>query len=137
MSRRARGRTIVAAAGTAVTLGLTAVAATLVTGAVGGHHDNGAESSGNTGPPATAEITRRDMVDTDSATGSLGYGDVTSIGNHRSGTVTWVPAEGQVRRRGQALWRVDTLPTILMYGTLPLYRTLSTGVDGGTRGRCC
>jgi membrane fusion protein, multidrug efflux system len=131
VSRRPRGRSLAVAAGTVVVVGLTAGGVALATGAVGSDGEPAADSASGTAPPATAEVTRRDLVDQDSTTGSLGYGDTSTIANHRQGTVTWLPAEGQVLSRGQALWRVDTLPTVLMYGTVPLYRTLSSGVDDG------
>jgi hypothetical protein len=130
VSRR-RGRKVAVAAGSVVAIGLTAGGVALATGAVGSDGDDHADAAASSGPPATAQVVKQDLVDTDDTTGSLGYGDTTSIGNHRTGTVTWVPAAGQVLSRGQALWRVDTLPTILMYGTTPLYRTLSSGVDKG------
>jgi peptidoglycan hydrolase-like protein with peptidoglycan-binding domain len=131
--RRFRGgrRSLAVAAGTAVAVGLTAGGVALATGAVGSDGDPPADTPSGTAPPATASVTRRDLVDEDSTTGSLGYGDTSTIANARQGTVTWLPAEGQVLGRGQALWRVDTLPTVLMYGTVPLYRTLSTGVTDG------
>jgi hypothetical protein len=118
-------------AGTVAAAGLTAGGVGLATGAIGDDGDPAAGTATGAAPPATAEVARQDLVDQDSVTGSLGFGDTSTIANRRQGTVTWVPAEGQVLARGQALWRVDTLPTVLMYGGLPLYRTLSAGVDDG------
>jgi multidrug efflux system membrane fusion protein len=131
VSRRPKGRSVAVATGAVVALGLTAGAVVLATGAVGSDGDDTPPSTSGAAPPATTTVTRRDLVATDSTTGTLGYGDTTSLANHRQGTVTWVPAEGRVVQRGQALWRVDTLPTVLMYGTIPMYRTLSSGVDDG------
>jgi hypothetical protein len=131
VSRRPRGRSIAVAAGTVVAVGLTAGGVALATGAVGSDGDPPPDTGSGAAPPATAEVVRQDLVDRDETTGSLGYGDTSVIANHRQGTVTWLPAEGRVLSRGQALWRVDTLPTVLMYGTVPLYRTLSSGVDDG------
>jgi hypothetical protein len=120
-------------AGTVAAVGLTAGGVALATGAIGAIGDGGdpAAAAAAARPPATAEVTRQDLVDQDSITGSLGYGDTSTLANGRQGTVTWLPVEGQVVSRGQALWRVDTLPTVLMYGAIPLYRTLSDGVDDG------
>jgi peptidoglycan hydrolase-like protein with peptidoglycan-binding domain len=39
-------------------------------------------------------------------------------------------AANAVVKRGQALYRLDTKPVVLLYGTLPAYRTLSPGTDG-------
>jgi multidrug efflux system membrane fusion protein len=131
VSRRPRRRSVAVAAGTAIAVGLTAGGVALATGAIGDDGDPPPDGSSGTAPPATAAVARQDLVDQDSTTGSLGYGDTSTLANHRQGTATWLPAEGQVISRGQALWRVDTLPTVLMYGGIPLYRTLSAGVDDG------
>jgi len=130
VSRASRRRVVAVTAGTAVALGLTAAGVVVATGAVGSAGGDAPRSSESAGPPATSEVTRSDLIDTESVTGSLGYGDTTALANHRQGTVTWVPAEGQVLARGQALWRVDARPTLLLYGTVPLYRTLRPGLDG-------
>src|SRR5208282_5954383 len=48
-----------------------------------------------------------------------------------SGTYTWLPSVGAVIGRGGALWRIDNLPVLLMYGSVPAYRTLKEGVSFG------
>jgi len=81
--------------------------------------------------PATAEIDRRDLVDTKTVDGALTYADERRVTTYASGTVTWVPEEGATVRRGRPLLRVDRDPVVLMYGELPLYRTLYWGVSDG------
>jgi hypothetical protein len=92
---------------------------------------NQATPSTSPGPAATAEITRQDLVDTKTVDGSLTYADERQLAAEASGTVTWAAAEGSVVRRGRPLMRIDRKPLVLMYGKLPLYRTLSQGVDDG------
>jgi peptidoglycan hydrolase-like protein with peptidoglycan-binding domain len=53
------------------------------------------------------------------------------VANQRQGTITWLPEEGTVVRRGQPLYRVDGRPVQLLYGKLPAWRELSVGVDDG------
>ena len=48
-----------------------------------------------------------------------------------SGTVTALPAVGDVIRRGGRLYAVDGEPVLLMYGAVPAYRTLAEGVGDG------
>ncbi|MFI7542871.1 peptidoglycan-binding protein [Actinoplanes sp. NPDC049599] len=81
-------------------------------------------------PPATAAVRRQTLVDTETADGELGYGDPTSHAARLSGTVTALAAEGATVRRGRALYRIDDDPVVLLYGSLPAYRTLSTGDTG-------
>ncbi|MEV0588597.1 peptidoglycan-binding protein [Nonomuraea sp. NPDC050310] len=80
---------------------------------------------------ATAEITRRDLVDREKVDGTLTYADRQRITTERAGTVTWTPDPGRIVRRGQSLIKVDREPVTLLYGTLPLYRELSWGVSDG------
>jgi peptidoglycan hydrolase-like protein with peptidoglycan-binding domain len=93
-----------------------------------------AEGASSTQPPAstaTAPITRGDVVDTESVDGKLTYSDSRPISASALGTVTWAPAVGATITRGKSLLTVDNKPITLMYGSLPLYRTLTKGVDDG------
>ncbi|MGW2199100.1 CBS domain-containing protein [Streptosporangium sp. NPDC001682] len=79
----------------------------------------------------TAVITRQDLLDTKTVTGALTYSGQRRLTTGAAGTVTSVPAEGSVVRRGRSLLKVDRRPVTLMYGTLPLYRPLRRGVSDG------
>lgn len=46
-----------------------------------------------------------------------------------AGVVTWLPSAGSVIEQGGALFSVDGEPTILLYGSVPEWRTLSMGVS--------
>jgi hypothetical protein len=48
-----------------------------------------------------------------------------------SGTVTALPRAGSVTERGEALYRLDGDPVVLMYGSTPAYRALESGVSDG------
>jgi peptidoglycan hydrolase-like protein with peptidoglycan-binding domain len=82
-------------------------------------------------PPATAQVTRQDLAETEEVDGTLGYGDEHTATSGLPGVITWLPDEGSTVSRGKPLYRVDNLPVVLMYGSLPPYRTLRTGVDDG------
>ncbi|MET9338404.1 peptidoglycan-binding domain-containing protein [Nonomuraea sp. NPDC003804] len=81
-------------------------------------------------PPVTAKVTRQTLVDSQTENGELGYGAATTVNSRLSGTVTRLPATGTRIRRGQAVYRLDDTPVVLLYGTLPAYRALSAGVEG-------
>jgi peptidoglycan hydrolase-like protein with peptidoglycan-binding domain len=81
-------------------------------------------------PPATAEVTRQTLVDSTSKDGELGYGETTALAAHQSGTVTALPKSDATIKRGAALYRIDNTPVVLLYGSLPAYRTLSSGSTG-------
>jgi hypothetical protein len=78
----------------------------------------------------TADITRETLVDRENHDGSLSHGDTVSIASRGSGTVTWLPASGSTIGRGKAVYRLDNRPVVLLYGSLPAYRTLQSGVEG-------
>ncbi|GAA2858782.1 peptidoglycan-binding protein [Streptosporangium fragile] len=79
---------------------------------------------------ATAEITRSDLADTKAVDGTLGYSGRRALPNHARGMVSRVRKEGSVVRRGGWLYQVDGRPVILMYGDIPVYRTLSASASG-------
>src|SRR4051812_11126383 len=115
---------IVAAA--ALTAGAAAAAAVVV----GLPEAEGGSPPESATPPATAEVTRGTLVDEETKTGDLGYGDTTAIKARGSGTVTGLAATGSTVTRGKSLYRVDDDPVVLLYGKLPAYRTLRNGVEG-------
>jgi hypothetical protein len=90
----------------------------------------GNPSSASSTPASTAEITKQTLIDRESHDGTLAHGDSTTISSRGSGTVTGLPAEGATITRGKALFHLDNRPVTLLYGALPAYRTLSTGVKG-------
>jgi peptidoglycan hydrolase-like protein with peptidoglycan-binding domain len=119
-----------ARAAVAVT-GVLAVGA--ATAAATGYRFSGAKSTAQTQsdlPPATAKVTRQTLADTQQESGTLGYGDDTTLSARLGGTVTGLPVPGTAIKRGQALYRVDNTPVLLLYGTLPAYRALATGTKG-------
>jgi peptidoglycan hydrolase-like protein with peptidoglycan-binding domain len=131
--RRRTGRALVAV--TAVlAAGAATVAATgssLGLGAgLGLRSDEASGSERSELPPATAQVTRQTLVDTETVSGELGYGDTTTVSGRLGGTVTWLPAVGATVKQGQALYRVDDSPVVLLYGALPAYRPLAPGVEG-------
>jgi peptidoglycan hydrolase-like protein with peptidoglycan-binding domain len=68
--------------------------------------------------------------------GKLGYGDVSSVVSSPSGSgsgaglVTWVPKAGAVIARGENVYSVNQRKTPLLYGRIPIYRTLKPGDSG-------
>lgn len=82
-------------------------------------------------PPATAQVTRADLVDYLDVTGRVGFGAVSTLTARASaGTITSLPAVGTELRRGQAIYAVDTRPVTLLYGALPAYRAIKAGDKG-------
>jgi hypothetical protein len=98
-------------------------------------------ASDSSGPPATAggtfsaagaaTVQRRDLVETDTESGTLSYADPQTVYDRLSGTITWLPAIGQAISRGQVLFNVDNEPVILLYGSMPAYRQLSSSDSAG------
>ncbi|MFE2163540.1 peptidoglycan-binding protein [Streptomyces sp. NPDC059447] len=123
--RGTAGRPALVAA-TVVAVGAGVVAATGI-GLPDGDKPKAAHS---TLPPATAKVTRQTLLDTQTETGKLSYGESTTLAGKPAGTVTSLPAPGSVVKRGQELYRVDNTPVVLMYGTLPAYRALTVGTEG-------
>lgn len=128
-------------------LGVLAVAAVggagLATAGLGGGGGHG--PAGGPRVPATAAVERTTLTETQKVDGTLGYGDTTTLsapsngsggggshggGGSSGGTVTWLPSPGTKISRGEPAYRVDNRPVPLLYGRMPLYRTLKDGVSG-------
>lgn len=126
-SRRLRGiagrRRVLGAAALVVV----AVAAVVLAGGSGGA--SGPE------PPAkatgTGTVERRTLAERLTATGTIGYAGETTVLARLSGTVTALPAVGDVVRRGGRLYALSGKPVLLMYGAVPAYRDLAEGVSDG------
>jgi len=89
-----------------------------------------ASSSSSDLPAKTAQVTKETLVDTQTESGTLGYGAETSVEGKLTGTVTTLPVPGTTIDRGEALYRIDNLPVVLLYGSLPAYRALAVGTEG-------
>lgn len=87
-------------------------------------------------PPAnTATVEKGTLTARVSLAGTLTYrarsdGSPYAVIDQTSGTATWLPAVGQVIEQGQVIYRVDDNPVMLLYGSIPAYRTLSAGITG-------
>jgi len=93
-----------------------------------------AASKGAAQPKASAgaaTVQQRDLVATDTESGTLGYAGQQTVYNRVSGTITWLPAAGQVIHTGQTLYKVDNAPVVLFNGSTPAYRALSSGDADG------
>jgi peptidoglycan hydrolase-like protein with peptidoglycan-binding domain len=122
--RRRRSRKVAAGVGIAAV-----IAAAAGVAAVGVDFGNDTPANRAPLPPATDTVKRMTLTETETVNGTLGYGDATTVSGH-GGTVTWLPAEGARIARGKAVYRRDDAPVPLLYGTLPLYRVLKSGVEG-------
>jgi hypothetical protein len=92
-------------------------------------------SSRGASPAAKASgattVQRRNLVATDTESGTLGYANPQTVYNRMQGTITWLPAVGRLIKPGDALYDVDNKPVVLFDGSTPAYRTLSSGVSDG------
>lgn len=118
-------------AGSAVLL--IAVAAIVGVVAVGHHSGTGPGSAGVTGnpdPTSTATVTRQPLSAQVPVDATLGYAGNYAVVNQARGTITALPAPGQVVSEGQVLYQVNGSPVLLLYGQVPAYRSMSEGMSG-------
>ena len=81
-------------------------------------------------PPGTATVAPTTLTSTEKVSGTLGYGTSSPVLRSGPGTVTWLPGAGDVVTRGKPMYAVDDHPVPTLYGTVPPYRTLKSGVSG-------
>jgi peptidoglycan hydrolase-like protein with peptidoglycan-binding domain len=81
---------------------------------------------------ATALVVRTDLSARQAVAGTLGYqGTFTVDCESGGGIITWLPAAGDVVRRGQPLFAVNGQPATLLYGSLPAWRPFVPGMTAG------
>jgi hypothetical protein len=88
-------------------------------------------TGGKTGASDATTVKRRNLVQTDTESGTLSYAGSQTVYNRLSGTLTWLPSVGQAIKPGEALFKVDGKPVILMDGGTPAYRTLAASDTAG------
>jgi hypothetical protein len=85
--------------------------------------------------PNTATVQEGKLSATVAQNGTLTYqgqpdGSPYTVINQDQGTYTQLPVLGQVITQGQVLYRVNDSPVVLLHGTIPAYRSLTTGSTG-------
>jgi hypothetical protein len=123
--QRNRRRNTVIAAGVLVVLVATGATVLLVQG-------RSSERTPVTEPEVrTVTVQRADLANTASLSANIGFGQPRPVNGAGTGTVTKLPAVGEVAERGKALFRVDDQPVVVFFGATPFFRKLETP---GTRG---
>jgi hypothetical protein len=89
------------------------------------------ESGSGAAAPATKPVVREDLTATTPQTATLGYAGSYTVTGQGAGTLTWLPPAGRVIRQGQVLYKTDNgSPVVLLYGSVPDWRTLDEGLTG-------
>ena len=136
--RRDRRRWVAAIAAGVVVVAGASVAALAVAGVFTRPGRPG--SSGGHGT-STATVTRQTLTSQTSVNATLGFAGSYTVavrgsgspgsGSSGPGTFTWLPGAGRVIGEGQVLYRTDNgVPAYLLYGRVPAWRTLKTGMTG-------
>ena len=102
-------------------------------GVAGGENSPAAVSGGQPGGPgaATAAVVRGDLVGVDAGGGDAGVCGLLHGDRVGAGTLTWLPALGQVISQGQPVYQTGNgSPVVLLYGTVPEWRVMSEGTTG-------
>lgn len=107
------------------TLAICAAAAAIVATGSSSGSPSGQGTAGSTAS-GSATVQRRNLVATDTESGTLSYANPQTVYNRLSGTVTWLPAIGTVVHPGHTLFDVDNSPVTLMNGRLPAFRDLTS-----------
>ncbi len=99
--------------------------------AAGAFRSNSPSGTGQGAPPATQAVAREDLSSQVPVTATLGYADSYTVRGQGGGALTWLPSAGQVIRQGQALYETGNgSPVVLLYGSVPDWRTLDEGLTG-------
>jgi peptidoglycan hydrolase-like protein with peptidoglycan-binding domain len=122
---RARKRAL---AGAALPVVVAVIVVATIVATSGGQHKPAGSHPGAAG---AATVQRRNLVTSESQSGTITYANTSTVANRLLGTLTWVPSVGAVIEPGQRLFDVDNFPVSLMNGTTPAYRTLDSSDSPG------
>lgn len=81
-------------------------------------------------PKPTVAVARETLVDETSVPGRLDYGPDSPLAVPGLGMITWMAAEGANVGRGDPLLRVNEIPVLAMFGSVPMFRPLTTETVG-------
>jgi hypothetical protein len=82
-------------------------------------------------PTSLYAVTRQPLSSQAQVSATLGFAGSYNVTGQGGGTITWLPAVGQVIRQGGVLYRVGNgTPVFLLYGPVPMWRALSEGLAG-------
>jgi hypothetical protein len=130
--RRSRRRRVVTV-GALVLVG--AAIAVVVANPFAGNGGTPGGLADNADPTSVTTVSQGDITSQTQVSGTLGYSGTYTVVNQQQGTITWLPAVGQVVTEGHELYGVSEDPVVLLYGTTPAFRTLSEGAtDSATSG---
>ena len=118
-------------AGAALLVAVLAAAGALI--ATGRLLGSGSPSGGvadNSTSVALKTVTRGPLSQQTSVSGTIAYTGTYTVLNQASGTITALPAVGQIIQQGQALYAVGGSPVDLLRGSTPAHRTLQEGMSG-------
>ncbi len=118
-----------------ILLGLVLLAAGVVLGiTLAGqltNSDSGAATVVDKPDLGSAPVVRTDLIERASFPASLEFRDRQVLAAQLAGTITQIPAGGQIVRPGDTLIEIDGSPVIVMAGVRPMWRPLADGIDPG------
>jgi hypothetical protein len=83
-------------------------------------------------PVSVATVVRTDVAQRQAVTGTLSYQGAYSVVNElTAGVLTSLPHPGQVVTRGHALYRLADQAAVLLYGPVPAWRDIGSGMTPG------
>jgi Putative peptidoglycan binding domain len=126
-ARSPRRRRVIASL---VVLVLVLGSAVLISRAVGGGGQGNEGTIDNASSTSLATVTRRSLSSQTNVNGTLTYAGSHGVVNQATGTLTALPAVGDVIEAGDVLYRVDGDPVVLLQGNAPAYRILVPGLRG-------
>jgi HlyD family secretion protein len=118
-----------------LTAALTAIALAGAAGAgwalTGGQAAGGGERAVRGVVTDTAAVIRTEVAERRQVAGTLGFAGSYDVVATRQGTLTGLPAVGDVVARGEAAYEVDGTPVVLLYGRRPAWRAFQYGMTDG------
>ena len=113
-----------------VALALLATAGLIGTGRFFGSGTGEPDGSNDGTATTLTAVTRGPLSSQTNVPASIAYSGSYTVMGKGTGTITALPAVGQIVRQAQALYAIDGAPVVLLHGPTPMYRALQVGMSG-------
>lgn len=113
-----------------IVIALVAIGAVIGTSRLSGNGSSTGSTIDNSSSTSLEPVTQGSLTSQTSVSATIDYTGTYTVINQASGTITGVPAAGDVIQQGQTLYEVGGSPVVLLLGSTPAHRDLQVGMSG-------
>lgn len=114
----------------AVVVAIVAIGAAALAAVIVATNSDGDSAEGEPISVRAVSAEQRNLIDSSTLDGVLGYAQSVSVVSASSGTITSLSDDGDLIERNSHVAHLDARPVVAFYGDVPMYRDLGEGMEG-------